>query len=348
MRRTILLVVSVLGLIGHAPVRAGVTVTLKETAALAGDYVRLCEVAAVEGDEEHSLRVSGLFLGPTPETGETREITREQIRSRLREVGLDAAVQVAGANAVVVRRSGEEEAAPATEGAAAAAAQAVEPSAEDQAQQETVRRIGRAVQAYLAQVFQRDDLEVRVEVSQIDGQVMPAAGSFRVREIQSGRLPGSARIILETLDASGRPAGDLRAQVKAEATAAVLLVRRDLQRGEPVRPGDLLLQRALLKSGVGYIPLDVNAVAGRQAARFLRALSPIQAGDLEQPLAVCKGQKLTVLTKAGGFEIRMEVIALADGRVGELIAVENLDSKRQFTVYVSGFGTAILPSDRKG
>mgnify|MGYP006303667481 CR=1 FL=1 len=210
--------------------------------------------------------------------------------------------------------------------------------------------VAAAVRAHVARIFPRKDLSVRVRVASVDGALPPEAVQLRVRRVVRGRVPGRGQVELDLRDADGRARGWIKASVEVSAFARVLMLRRRLRRGETVAPEDLIAQEAELESGTAYLPLAPQAVAGCEAARSLRAMEPLEQGDVERPAAVLKGQRITVASRAGGFRIHMKVIALADAALGELVFVENPNGapeRRRFLVRVTDFGRAEIPTEHR-
>ncbi len=325
--------------------KADVTVSLRETAGIAGDYVRLEQVAEVDGDETEMKRVAGLYLGPVPPAGEIRKITRAQIRNRLLEVGLARMVRLIGSDAVMIsRRKPGMIRLPATT-CSQSKKRSVRIKQNDRTRKLLTHLAGQAVRRYMERSMQRDDLELNITVENLKGEMNPQTGNMVMERILSGRLPGRARVMLQSKSEPGEIRAKFTAMVEVRAFAQVLFLRRSLQRGQMLQPEDLMIRKTELKQNIAYMPLDPKALAGRQAARFLRAMSPLKHGDLEIPAAVVKDQLITVKTMAGAFNVTMRVRSLGTARPGELVTVENLDSKKQFMVRVTGFGTACMPQD---
>ncbi len=331
---------------------AGVTVELRESAAVHQAYVRLGQVADVRGQERASTRIARLFLGPAPAEGRARRMSREQIRGRLEEVGLATDVTFAGARTVLIERA-EAPRAPARQAATASERRAAPAQPDGAAEAEPTRLqalVAAAVRDHVARIFPRKDLSVRVRVESVDGTLPQEAVQLRMRRVVRGRVPGRAQVELDLRDADGKARGWIQASVEVAAFARVLMLRRRLRRGETVTPADLIVQEAALESGTAYLPLAPQAVADCEAARSLRAMEPLEQGDVERPAAVFKGQRITVASRAGGFRIHMKVLALADAALGDRVFVENPNGapeRRRFLVRVTGVGEAVRPSEAR-
>ncbi len=104
--RSITLICLFLLLLTQTPAWADVVVIVRQQAEATGNYVRICDVARVEGPRELALEVSKTILGPTPARGQIIEITRWEIEHRIYEMGLHAQVSFTGNDVVRVSGNG--------------------------------------------------------------------------------------------------------------------------------------------------------------------------------------------------------------------------------------------------
>jgi flagella basal body P-ring formation protein FlgA len=70
----------------------------------------------------------------------------------------------------------------------------------------------------------------------------------------------------------------------------------------------------------------------------IRAGTEIQAGMLEEPQAVVRGETVTVEVNDGAAHLELEALAEASGAVGETIPVRNPESNKRFAARVTGKG----------
>ncbi|MDR1535921.1 MAG: hypothetical protein LBU64_12650, partial [Planctomycetota bacterium] len=91
MRRILFITLIVLA-VACFEARADVIIIVRRQAEAAGNYIRICDVARVDGPREQAAEVGAIILGPTPGKGETREFTRWEIENRLLEMGVTARV----------------------------------------------------------------------------------------------------------------------------------------------------------------------------------------------------------------------------------------------------------------
>lgn len=81
---------------------AEVVVIMRREAQSSGKYLRVSDVARVDGPRDQAKEVALVVLGPSPYRGETREITRWDIEARLFEMGIDTRVTFTGNDIVRV------------------------------------------------------------------------------------------------------------------------------------------------------------------------------------------------------------------------------------------------------
>ena len=301
------------------PAWAGLTVELRETVYVPGGYVQLYEVATVRGDTELRTEAGRMYLGPAPERGGLRLITRKEIRERLEETGIPGPVQFAGAMRVSVHTR-EEDPGAGGDVSAASPTQAALPDPD--------ALIKDAFTRHVKKHYARTDIRLATTVDRIEGDLPAASECVKVVEILSGRIPGRARVRLQAAGADGRALAMFEAQVLVTAHVPVLMVRRPIKTNEMLSKDDLMVRRASLRQNVVYLPADLSRFVGKAAAKPLRGNVPLQLGDLTEALAVRKGQFVKVDTLAGGFRIRTHARAGKDARVGDLLMVENLNPKQ--------------------
>lgn len=118
----------------------------------------------------------------------------------------------------------------------------------------------------------------------------------------------------------------VRAAVSAETT--VLTARGALPRGaEPALADFDSVRRTVPGTGADY-PSDALALRGLRLRQPLAAGEVLTRAKLEAAAVVHRGQKVTLLARSGGIEIRVAAVALADGRQAERIQVQNENSRQ--------------------
>lgn len=350
---------------------ADVTLIVRREAQASGNYVRICDVARIEGPKEQVSEVGLTVLGPTPAKGKPLEISRWDIEARLYEMGVTAKVIFSGNDTVKVFGGGkaliddrQHDAAPREpdpiglnlserdRGAAVPAARpapakmeavpglgAVMPgSLEASARQ----RIGDTISSYLAGRYKRPDIEVEADIVSLSEAVPYSAHEIEVDEAMEGKIPGRAVLRLKVRETPEAEAKRVTATVDASVHAPALVAARQMYKGEVLGPKDVLVKRIRMESGKGYLPPNPRAAVGRELAKNLPAGAPLVASESTATEAVKRGAEIVVVKEGTGWEVRTRAKALAGGMVGDTITVEDLGTKAKFHARITDFGKAVF------
>ena len=108
----------------------------------------------------------------------------------------------------------------------------------------------------------------------------------------------------------------------------IIVAARPVARNSLLQRNDLKISRRdLAQLHAGYYS-DIEQLIGKQVARNISINEAITTPLVKNPLAVKRGQRVSLVASTGGIEVRMAGEALADGATGERIKVRNLNSKR--------------------
>jgi flagella basal body P-ring formation protein FlgA len=84
-------------------------------------------------------------------------------------------------------------------------------------------------------------------------------------------------------------------------------------------------------------------IVGKQAARSIAPGAPIAARDVKGPILVTRNGKVVVQVRYRTAQVEREMVARQDGRLGDLITVQDPLDKHELEVRVVGPQTAELP-----
>ncbi|MGQ0699759.1 MAG: flagellar basal body P-ring formation chaperone FlgA [Panacagrimonas sp.] len=119
----------------------------------------------------------------------------------------------------------------------------------------------------------------------------------------------------------------------------VLIAARPLARGESVGVGDVELQsREVAGLGTSWMA-STDQLEGRVLSRAVPTGAVLLTSAFVPARLIRRGQAVTLVGISGGFQIRAEGKALADGAAGEFVRVENLGSRRVVEGKVRSDGT---------
>jgi flagella basal body P-ring formation protein FlgA len=120
----------------------------------------------------------------------------------------------------------------------------------------------------------------------------------------------------------------LYSSVTVQSQAPVLVARRALQRDAELTPADFQLETRRVPGTLGAYVTESAALAGQRLRRPLAGGEPLAVDALAPAFLIHRGQQVVLLARAGGIEVRMSGVALADGRASDSIRVQNLSSQR--------------------
>lgn len=186
-----------------------------------------------------------------------------------------------------------------------------------------------------------------------------AAGLPNTPRIEVGALDPRLRLPLcpEPLEtwfpAGARAQGNVTVGVRCKAGASwsiyvpaqvqvfdrVVVSARPLSRGSVLAAGDVeLTDMEVTHLAGGYLGAPDQAI-GKMLRRNVQLGAVLGPGLLELPKLIQRGERVQIIARTGGMEVRMEGEALEDGAEGQVIRVRNRSSKRHVEARVAAPGT---------
>jgi flagella basal body P-ring formation protein FlgA len=124
----------------------------------------------------------------------------------------------------------------------------------------------------------------------------------------------------------------------AVETVEVAIVTRALARGDVVRASDVTIERRPKNEVTGEPIAQAGDVIGLSARRAVRLGAPLRAADLMKPELVQRGDIVTMQYQVPGVVVTLRGKALDSGAEGDVVSVQNLESKRTLQGIVTGPG----------
>ena len=124
------------------------------------------------------------------------------------------------------------------------------------------------------------------------------------------------------------PGWQIYVPVRVRREADVVVLTTPVRSDEPINAGQLAVQRRELGDDSGQVLADPSAATGRRLRRAMPAGTVLSETDLEQGEPLRRGDPVTLVSRAGGIEVRMSGRALGPAQVGGVVTVENLGSRR--------------------
>lgn len=137
---------------------------------------------------------------------------------------------------------------------------------------------------------------------------------------------------------SGQKPWSLHVPVTVTIYQKVIVTARSLPRGKILTGNDLkFAKHDKSKLPAGYMD-ELTEGVGMELKRQLSNGAPLTTSMIRKPKIIKRGQRVSIIARAGGMEVRMAGKALAHGAVGDRIRVLNMKSKKKIegTVTPSG------------
>jgi flagella basal body P-ring formation protein FlgA len=146
-----------------------------------------------------------------------------------------------------------------------------------------------------------------------------------------GFVTGEGRLLHQTT-VGVRCEGSIRwtiyTSVSVESQAAVLVARRALTRDTELSATDFQLETRRVPGASSEYVTDSTALSAQRLQRPVAAGEALLFEALAPANLIHRGQHVVLLARSGSFEVRMEGLALQDGRIADRIRVQNLSSQR--------------------
>jgi flagella basal body P-ring formation protein FlgA len=173
--------------------------------------------------------------------------------------------------------------------------------------------------ANLSLTFDRDVQDVRLEASHT-GALQPTSLRFEPR---NNRFDITFEIANENVATPTR----LRFTGRAIETIETAVPTRNVERGEVLKPSDVVVERRP-KAEAGGDLATRDRVVGMQARKQISAGQPVKVADIGKPDLVQRDQNVTLTYEVAGLFLTIRGKALESGAEGDVVNVLNLQSKR--------------------
>lgn len=272
--------------------------TLKPVVTIAGDLVRIGDLF------EHAGALADVAVFRAPDPGETGALPTAEVVAAVREHNLYL-FDTAGIASVTVTHASRAIAQKEVEASIAAA---------------LAGRHGLGAAENLSVTFDRGLRTFQVEAA--------AKGELRVVRLDYNPLTARFDVVLDLPASAILRRTPLHVTGGVVETVEAVLCARRIERGEVLRASDLVHERRPRKAVGADVVTDSANVIGLAARNTLRAGAPLRRAELMKPEIVHRNEGVTIVYEAPGILLSTRGKALESGAKGDLINVENLQSKR--------------------
>jgi len=204
-------------------------------------------------------------------------------------------------------------------------------------------QVREAVTAFIMERTAGSGLDIRIVHIGYRGDVAVPAGRVGFEVVAPRQWEGWGKTVLGlVVRVDDRVVRNSSVPVEVEALAEMVVALRPLERGEVIAEGDIALQKRDLASAPPRISRDPAEVVGKRARIGLRANAPIRSDFLEKVPLVKYGQPVVIIAENGALRVTAPGRAKGSGAEGDLIAVENLGSRKDVQARVLDSGSVAV------
>lgn len=298
---------------------------MKARAEAGGPVVRLADVADVLASSPGDVQsIGSMELFPAPPPGRTRNLAAREVQDVLLLRGVNLVEhRITGASQVELSTPGVTTS---SYEAAASVPGATERTAE--------QRASEAIAMHLRTVAGNEPWQVDLQLTSAQSRELADAGYRAVASGGAHPWVGRQQFVI----ACDTPAGARQWTVAAHVTlpASVVVAVKSLPRGTIVQAHDVMLQRGVESRTAGEPIGRLEDAIGRETARAISAGQPLDCESLQMPILVRRGEAVTIYARAAGLRVRTTVRAREDGGLGDLVAVESMETRERFYARVCG------------
>ena len=287
-------------------------ISFREKASVTGEVVRLGDIAELGESTALAASLAQQIVAQAPEAGASLLLHGQGIVSQLRaRADAPGELSFAGATATAVSRR----------------AQSID---------------NERVMAMISEFFASN--RHRLPPAQISftpaAPLLPFAipeGQLEVEVIPSNpNILGSSSFSL-ILSVDGRVVKNMSVRGKLQAMAQVVVASQPLRRGLTLDSSHLG-EAAVDIDSLPEAQFDPQSLIGRVLTRSLAAGSPILGSMAEEPPVIRRGQMVRMVISTGALQLSATGMAHSDGRLEQMIKVQNLSSNKTIHGRVSGPG----------
>lgn len=166
---------------------------------------------------------------------------------------------------------------------------------------------------------------VLVQTGALDSRLRLAPCSTAPQGFAPGELRPGARLTIGVRCI--QPAWTVYVSVQIETELEVMVLQRALPRGSPVLPEDARPERRRVPGVAASFITDPAQLAGRHLRATAAPGTAITVDLLAADVLVRRGQRVTLIARAGGLEVRAQGEALSDATPDGRVRVLNVNSR---------------------
>jgi flagella basal body P-ring formation protein FlgA len=280
------------------------TIRIQDRVEIAAGEVLLGQIANIAGnDVQLNQYLRGIVIGKAPSPGDSRRFSKDHVIQRLKQHHIDlTAVRVEAPQQVNVIRS------------------------HVQIQKQEFEKI---VSDFILQHTPQTDTTMRIREIQVPKSLTLPKGriTYKAAAPRSRQLMGRCPISID-FSVDGRFEKKVWATAMVEVLGQVVVTRKPLGRYKPITEDDIEVRTLDLANLPANVLSDPAAAIGKRTKRAIGSQMPLRADHIELPPLVKRGDLVVIIAETESLKITTLGQVKKKGRLGELIPVVNLDSKK--------------------
>jgi flagella basal body P-ring formation protein FlgA len=187
------------------------------------------------------------------------------------------------------------------------------------------------VERYLAEKLQGRGWEVTISQLAIPQKVSLPNGVRDLEIVAPASWDGWGAVSMALLvRVNGVVQKNLPLRLVVDAKTEMVVANRQLLTGTVLTEADISLQQREVAQAGGLHVRAIDDVIGMKLRSMVRSGAPLKSNQLEKVPVIRNGQLVTIVAESAGYRMTVTGRAKGSGGVGDVIKVENLDSRKQF------------------
>ncbi len=285
-----------------ANVSFGLDITFKKEAQVADNFVVLGNIADFSENSPLAEALTEMVVAQAPEPGSTAQlVARTVIRDILRKNPLPRSTRWFGSATIILHRAGMEI---------------------------TAADIFKEIDTYLAS---KKDILPEAELTFTAGKkplpfFLPEGKiDWEIRPSDPDIIGSSHFSVIIKVD--NRVRKNLRVAGKVKAVTRIVVAKDDLQRGAMITP-DMITMATADISRMSHPFFTMRDVIGKKLKRTIYKGAAIERSLVEYPPVIVKNQLVKIVVQKGNLFISASGVARMNGKMNEVIRVQNLSSRK--------------------
>ncbi|MEP6900297.1 MAG: flagellar basal body P-ring formation chaperone FlgA [Actinomycetota bacterium] len=277
------------------------TIRVSSETTIENDVVKLGNIAEITGETEKIERLKTVSLGYSPNVGVTREISREQITLAISAAGFsESEIVLDSPPKILIRRAGQ---------------------TVSQIQFRTV------IETFLTNKFSGDQISAQIirldlpEILQVPKGIIEIRPNFST--VQNFFQPFSVPVEIRV---DGKVFHRISANIEIEAFAEVLVATKDLTVNSKISESDVRLEKRRIEKPITNYLRETAKLRGLMLIKTIAGGTEITIDSYVAGVVIKTGDPVRVEAQSGKLKIIISGEARASGKIGDRIAVKNLQS----------------------